>query len=118
MAPLNKSLGITNARIAMTIPKNHSPVPNRRWAVWLGRLLLIPLTAASGGMVFGLYRHVATGQLSTVAKSYGATSRTINFAETPVWFLAFFVLHAAITALVIVVTVVVGRLVFKRRLQR
>lgn len=76
--------------------------------------LLIPLTAASGGMLYGLYRHVATGHLNTVAKSYGAISRTISFAESPVWFLVFFILQAAVTAAIILVTVVIARLVITR----
>lgn len=102
----------------MTSPKDQAPVPRRRWAVWLGMFLIIPLTAASGGMLFGLYRQVMAGQLSTVAKSFGTTSKTIAFAEKPVWFLVFFALHAALTALVIVVTVVLARLVLERMRNR
>jgi uncharacterized membrane protein len=76
-------------------------------------LLLVPLTAASGGMLFALYLHVVTGQLNTAAKSYGSTSRTIIFAKSPVWFSVFFGLHALVAALVILVTVVVARLSVK-----
>ena len=98
----------------MTRSQNPAPVPRSRWKAWLGLFLLIPLAGASGGMLFGLYRHVVTGQLSTVAKSFGTTSRTLSFAESPVWFLVFFILHAALAALVIFVTVVVARLSVQR----
>jgi cobalamin synthase len=115
-----KPCGLYRARhhkspVAIMSAQDQTEVPTRRWRVWLGMFLLIPLTAASGGMLFGLYRHVATGQLNTVAKSYGATSRTIYFAESPVWFLMTFIFHAAFTAFIIFVTVVVARLVLKRR---
>jgi hypothetical protein len=56
-----------------------------------------------------------TGQLITAAKSYGTTSRTINFAESPISFVVFFALQAAVTAAIILVTIVMGRLFFKRR---
>lgn len=98
----------------MTRQRDPAQAPLGRWKGWLGLLLLIPLTGASGGMLVGLYRHVVTGQLSTVAKSYGTTSRTITFAESPVWFLVFFILQAALAAFVIIVTVVVARLSVQR----
>jgi hypothetical protein len=109
-----QTLGSTNKATAVTPPQSQAPVPLDRWKGWLGLVLLLPLTAASGGVLFGLYRHVVTGQLSTVAKSYGTTSRTISFAESPVWFLLFFMLHAALAAGVILVTIVVAKLAVKR----
>jgi hypothetical protein len=102
----------------MTSPQEKTPVPVRRWAIWLGRFLVLPLAAASGGMLYGLYRMVVTGQFDTVAKSYGTTSRTVSFAESPVWFLFYVVLVAALTALVILVTVVMAKLTFRQRRSR
>lgn len=99
---------------AVTQPPTKAQAPRGKWRAWLGVLLLVPLTAASGGMLYGLYLHVVTGQLNTVASSYGTTSRTITFAESPVSFLVFFALHALLAAAVIFVTVVVARLSVRR----
>jgi hypothetical protein len=118
-ARLARTLGLrkrtANLLVEMKDSKIHTPAPHRPWAVWLGRLLLIPVAAASGGMLYGLYHTLVTGQLITAAKSYGTTSRTINFAESPIWFVVFFALQAAVTAAIILVTIVMGRLFFKRR---
>jgi cobalamin synthase len=95
-------------------PQDQAQAPRRRWAAWLALFLLIPLAAASAGALYVLYRHLVTGQLTTVAKSYGATSRTISFSESPTWFLVFFALHAAVAAAVIFVTVVLARLAVQR----
>lgn len=90
-------------------------MPYRPWAVWLGRLLLIPLAAASGGMIYGVVLHAVTGQLTTVGKSYGSTSSTIRFVDSPVLFIVFLALEAAVTVAIILATVALSRLVFKRR---
>lgn len=66
-------------------------------------------------MLYGLYRQVVSGELNTVAYSYGSTSRTISFAESPFSFVVFFVLHAALAAVIILVTFVMARLVVRRR---
>jgi hypothetical protein len=50
-----------------------------------------------------------------VAKSWATTSKTVTFAESPFWFLAFLALQAALTAAVILATVAMARLVFRRR---
>jgi hypothetical protein len=48
--------------IAMANQMTHTPVPYRPWAVWLLRLLLIPIAGATGAMVFGLYTVLSTGR--------------------------------------------------------
>ena len=101
--------------IAMTDPKQHKPVPYRPWAVWLLRVLLIPIAAAAGGMLFGLYQFVVTGQLRTAGRSFGATSSTIAFADKPVWFTVFFLLQAAVAVAFVVATVALARLAFRKR---
>jgi len=98
----------------MANQKTPSTAPYRRWAAWIGRLLLIPLIAACGGMLFGLYRFAVTGQLSTVSRNFGPASTTIYFSEHPVWFSVLFVLWSAVTAILIVTTVVMARLFFRQ----
>ena len=101
----------------MTSRQDKAPAPNRRWALWLGRFLLIPLTAMSGGLVFALCRTVMTGEIVAFSKGWStSSSRFIYFAESPVWFLFFFTLAAAVTGVVIFTTFVLARLVFKKTL--
>lgn len=69
-------------------------------------------------MIFALYRYLATGQLKTAGKSYGPTSSTIAFADNPVWFTIFFLLQAAVAMTLILATLVLARLAFKKRPQR
>jgi hypothetical protein len=97
----------------MPIPEHPPQVRPSRWRGWLGLFLVIPLSALSAALLFGLYRHILTGQLSTVAKGYGATSRTILFSESPILFTVFLVFHAAFAVVIILVTVVVARLSVK-----
>lgn len=103
--------------LQMANPKNHSPVPYRPWAVWLLTFFLIPIAGAAGGMLFALYRYLAIGQLRTGGKSYGPTSSTIVFADSPVWFTVFFIPQAAVAAALIVAALVLARLAFKKRPQ-
>lgn len=98
----------------MTDHKDAGKVPIERWRLWLGRLLLIPLAAMTGGLIFGLYRAAVTGEISAVSKGYIVSSRVYNFAESPVGFLLIFSLVLALTGLVIFVTVLVVRLVITK----
>ena len=98
----------------MTSHQDQAPAPNRRWALWLGRFLLIPLIAMSGGLVFALCRTVVTGEIVAFSRGWRNSSRFIYFAESPVLFLFFFTLAAAVTGVVIFSTVVLVRLVFKK----
>ncbi len=85
-----------------------------RWRLWLGRLLIVPLAAMSGGLLFVLYRVVVTGQITASSRGWASSSRVIYFANSPVWFLFFFLLTVMLTCVIIFVTVVVVRLVFKK----
>ena len=104
----------------MAPPKDQAHAPIERWrlwlGIWLGRILLIPLAAMSGGLVFALYRVLVTGKINTVSRGYRGSSSVYTFAESPVLFLVFFALFAALAGLVIFVTVFVARRVTKRTL--
>ena len=89
-----------------------SPVP--RWKTWLGLLMVVPLAAGSGALLYGLYRHLDTGQLETVVKGYGYTGRTVVFADRPGTFVFFFVMHALFALALVAVTVLVARLSVRR----
>ena len=91
----------------------HGP-PIEQWRLWLGRLVLIPLFAMSGGMIYGLHRAVVTGKVSTVSKGYRVSSNVYHFTENPILFLLFFTLFLALAGLVIFVTIVVARRVIPR----
>jgi cobalamin synthase len=97
----------------MTAPQAKEQPRYKTWAAWCLVVLLIPLTAASCGLLYSLYLHASTGKLSTVAKGIGRTSREISFAESPVWFAVFFVLTAALAAFIVVVTVVCAKLAYR-----
>lgn len=98
----------------MSKTKDHSKAPDRRWAVWLGALLLVPLGLASAAMLYFVFRIVATGQLTTVAKSYRTSSTTIQFAESPLLFLFYLALTVGVAGGVVLLTVVLARLVLQR----
>ena len=69
----------------------------------------------SGGLVFALWRTVVTGEIITFSRGWATSSgRFIYFAESPVLFLLFFTLAAAVTGVVIFTTIVLARLVFKK----
>ena len=74
----------------------------------------MPLAAMSGGLIFGLYRAVVTGEMSTVSKGYRVSSSVYQFAETPFMFLFFFGLYLALTGFVSFATVIVARRVMRR----
>jgi hypothetical protein len=86
-----------------------------RYKTWAARLLLvlvIPLAAASLGVLYALYLGLTTGKLNTVAKGFRATSTSVSFADSPVWFAVFILLNAVLALTLIVVTVVVARLAY------
>lgn len=76
-------------------------------------LLVVPLTAASGGMLFGLYLALTSGMLRSASRNFGPSSTTISFAESPFWFVVFLLLQAAIAATLIVMTWIMARLALK-----
>ncbi len=93
---------------------NRSPAPIARWRLWLCRLLIVPLAAMSGALLLVLYRAVVTGHITAVSRGWKSSDRVIYFADSPIWFLFFFLLTVMLTCGVIFVTVVVVRLVFKK----
>ena len=93
---------------------NRSSVPMERWRLWLCRLLIVPLAAMSGGLLFVLYRAVVTGHITAVSRGWASSDRVIYFADSPVRFLLFFLLTVMLTCSVIFVTVVVIRMVLKK----
>jgi hypothetical protein len=96
----------------MTEPQANRPRQYKTWAAWLIVVLLVPLTGASCALVYSLYLHLSSGKLSTLAKSFGPTRATINFAETPVWFSVFFALNAAVAAAFVIGTLVLAKLAY------
>jgi hypothetical protein len=96
------------------VTDNRSPAPIERWRLWLCRLLILPIVAMSGGLLLVLYRAVVTGHITAVSRGWKSSSRVIYFADSPIWFLLFFLLMVMFTCLVIFVTVVVVRLAFKK----
>lgn len=99
--------------MALPSSQDQSEIPMERWRLWLGRILIIPLIAMSGGIVFALYRVLVSGEINTVSRGYRVTSRVYYFAESPVMFLVAFAFHAALAGLIIFVTVFVVRRVIK-----
>ena len=93
---------------------NRTSAPIERWRLWLCRLLILPLAAMSGGLLLVLYRAVVTGHITAVSRRWGSSDRVIYFADSPVWFLFFFLLTVMLTCSVIFVTVVVIRMVLKK----
>ena len=93
---------------------NGSPAPIERWRLWLCRLLILPIAAMSGGLLLVLYRAVVTGHITAVSRRWGSSDRVIYFADSPVWFLLFFLLTVMLTCSVIFVTVVVIRMALKK----
>jgi hypothetical protein len=87
----------------------------RRVALWVCALFVIPiLAAASVAMVYyGLYRPVVTGRLVATSRGWQGSSRTISLADSPFGFVLFYALTALLAAMLIVLTVVVIRLVWK-----
>lgn len=99
--------------MSLPSPQDQSQIPMERWRLWLGRIVLIPLTAMSGGMIFALYRVLVSGEITTVSRGYRVISRTHYFTESPVMFVVAFAFHAALAGLIIFVTVLVARRVIK-----
>ncbi|HYN89976.1 MAG TPA: hypothetical protein VER55_15690, partial [Ardenticatenaceae bacterium] len=85
-----------------------------RWRLWLCRLLIAPLAAMSGGLLFVLYRAVVTGHITAVSRGWKSSDRVIYFADSPVGFLLYFLLIVIFTCVVILVTVVVIRMALKK----
>jgi hypothetical protein len=80
---------------------------------WVLAVLLVPIAGASLGLLYGVYLAVTTGSLNTVAKGFRASSRTISFAESPIWFSCFVLLNALLAAAFIVGTWALARLVYR-----
>lgn len=96
----------------MTTPPS-GPTPRyKTWAAWVLVVLLVPFSLASLGMLYALYLALTTGRLNTVAKGFRATTTTISFADSPVWFCVFVLLNLAFAAVMIVATAVLARLAF------
>jgi hypothetical protein len=112
---VDSGVGQRSLFIAMANQMTHTPVPYRPWAVWLLRLLLIPIAGATGAMVFGLYTVLATGRLGSPGRNFGPASNTIVFDDSPVWFSIFFVLYAVVAAILVVGTLALARLALRRR---
>lgn len=84
--------------------------------MWIGRIVLVPVfTAACAGLVFGLYRFVTTGQISSPGRNFGPASSTIHFSDQPVWFLVLLLFYLVLVANFIVGTFVLARLFFRRK---
>lgn len=79
------------------------------WRLWLGRFLIIPLCAMSGGMIFALYRILVSGEIHYSSRGYRPISRVFSFGESPFSFLLLFALHAALAGSIIFVTIYVAR---------
>ena len=79
------------------------------WRLWLGRILIIPLCAMSGGMIFALYKILVAGEIHYTSRGYRPISRVYSFDESPVSFLLFFALYAALAGVIIFVTIHVAR---------
>jgi len=95
-------------------PNKDSP-PAPGWKLWLGALLVIPLSAASGAMIyFGLYRSIVTGQITAMSKGWQGSSSVIYFAENPIWFSFSWALTALMAASLVILTLVMVRLVYTR----
>ena len=77
-------------------------------------VLLVPIAAASVGFLYALYLGLTTGNLTTVSKGFRATSATVRFAESPIWFSVFFLLTAAFAATFIIGTLALARLAYRQ----
>ncbi|RYG13329.1 MAG: hypothetical protein EON92_05790 [Burkholderiales bacterium] len=72
------------------------------------------MSAASGAMVYyGLYRSVVSGKIVATSKGWQSSSSTIYFSDSPFGFVIFYALTAVLTVMLIVLTFVLGWLVFK-----
>jgi hypothetical protein len=85
-----------------------------RWRLWLGRLLVLPLAAMSGGLLFSVYRSLVTGQLTAFSTGWRSSSREILFADSPLLFSFFLLLSAAFACALVAVTVLVARLFLRK----
>lgn len=97
----------------MSVQQAPSQPRYKTWAAWALVVLLVPISAASAGFLYSLYAALATGRLTTVAKGFRATSTTVGFAESPIWFSVLFVLNAALATTFIVITVAIARLAYR-----
>lgn len=99
----------------MTSHPHPAPSAVPRWKLWLGALLVIPLSAASGTIIhFGLYRSIVTGQTTTMSKGWQGSSSVISFAESPIWFSFSWALTGLMAAGLVILTLVMVRLVYTR----
>jgi len=77
----------------MTAPQATRQPRYKTWAAWILVVLLLPMGAATLGVVYSLYLGLTTGSLTTLAKGIRASSTAVNVADSPVWFSVFFVLN-------------------------
>jgi hypothetical protein len=93
-----------------------TPMPRyKTWAIWIGRVVLVPVfTATCAGLVFGLYRFVTTGQMSSPSRNFGPASSTIHFSDHPIWFLVLLFFYMLMVANFIIGTYLLARLFFSR----
>ncbi len=96
----------------MSVPPLRSQSRYKTVAAWVLVVLLIPIAGASLGFIYSIYIGLTTGRLNTVAKGFRATSSTVSFAESPVWFSVFTLLNAAFAAVFFIVALVLARLAY------
>ena len=84
----------------------------KTWAAWCLVALLLPIGAASCGLLYSVYLQLTSGRLSTVAKGFGRTSSSVSFVESPIWFSVFIVLNAVLAAMFVVLTLVLAKLAY------
>jgi hypothetical protein len=63
----------------------------------------------SAGMILVLYRVLASGVIHVSSRGYRPVSRDYSFADSPVLFIVFFALQAALAGFIIFVTVFLAR---------
>lgn len=94
----------------MTTPKRTTTQRVRTWAAWLLLVLAVPIASASAAMFYGLFLSATSGKLGAASRNFGPASTTISWSESPVWFIVFLLLSAAVAAAIMAVAVVLVRL--------
>ena len=69
----------------------------------------MPLVFASGTFVFFLFRALVIGEISTVSKGYRVSSNVYTLSESPISFVVALALYSLLAALIVFVTVLVGK---------
>lgn len=99
----------------MSLTPDRLPAPIERWRLWLGRIMLLPLVAMSGGFFFALYTVLVRGEITVVSRGYRSTSRSYTWDEHPVAFVLSFSLYTALALLLVFATGLIARRVLGRR---